>query len=388
MIPTMIPPPPPPSDAAYVGPPPVGLPMDPPPPLAPPRLPGRRRHRIGLAALVAVSVAGGGVAGWLGGRSQRSEAPAQTAAPPLAVSPAGAQDVTGLVAAALPSVVSISVQLPGGSGEGSGFLISPDGAIVTNAHVVADATAVSVTLHDGSEHEATIVGVDRTDDLAVIDIDGSGLAALTLGESTGLAVGTPVVAIGNALGLTGGPTATTGIVSGVDRSIDTDNGEHLSHLLQTDAAINPGNSGGPLLTLDGRVVGVNSAGATDAQNVGFAIGISNARTIIDQLEQGKTVSRPFLGVSTIVVGAAVARRQGLAVDHGLLVTEIVAGSGAEAAGMRSGDVIVSAGGTAIDDETALRDAIVAAGAGNPLALVVNRDGKEIGVTATLGSQPA
>jgi S1-C subfamily serine protease len=296
--------------------------------------------------------------------------------------------VTALVSAALPSVVSISVELPGGRGEGSGFLISSDGAIVTNAHVVADATAVSVTMHDGSRHKATVVGVDRTDDLAVIDIDGTGLAALTLGDSTGLAVGTPVVAIGNALGLTGGPTATSGIVSGVDRSIDTNNGEHLSHLLQTDAAINPGNSGGPLLTLDGRVVGVNSAGATDAQNVGFAIGISGARTIIDQLEQGKTVSRPFLGVSTIVIDPGVARSQGLAVEHGLLVTDVVAGSGAGTAGLRAGDVIVSAAGAAIDDETALRDAISAAGAGSELGLVVNRDGKEIALTATLSSQPA
>ena len=218
------------------------------------------------------------------------------------------QDVSGLISAALPGVVSISVVLNGGQGAGTGFVISSDGEIATNAHVVADATKIDVKFADGSTAAATVLGVDRTDDLAVVKVDKVGLTALTLGTSADLRIGEPVVAIGNALDLTGGPTATEGIVSALDRTIDTNEGEHLTHLLQTDAAINPGNSGGPLLTLDGKVVGINSAGSQDAQNIGFAIAIDTAQPIIEQLQQGKTVTKAYLGVSTTPLDATVAAR--------------------------------------------------------------------------------
>ena len=204
----------------------------------------------------------------------------------------GAVDVADLVATAKQGVVSITTrivqrgpfgQVATGTGAGSGFIIDTSGIIVTNAHVVSGARSVSVTLNDGTEHQGTVLGADTEEDIAVVKIDASGLHALPLGQSSSLRVGQTVVAIGNALALTGEPTATEGIVSALNRTIDTDNGEHLDHLVQTDAAINPGNSGGPLLTLDGNVIGINSAGASDAQNIGFAISIDSAKTTIDQL---------------------------------------------------------------------------------------------------------
>ena len=220
-------------------------------------------------------------------------------------------------------------------GAGTGFVVDANGLIATNAHVVAGATDVKVTFDDGSTVDGTVLGTDTTDDLAVVKVDRSGLHALTLGDSDQLAVGMPVVAIGNALALPGGPTATSGIVSALDRSIATDNGEHLDNLIQTDAAMNPGNSGGPLLTLDGAVVGVNSAGATQAQNIGFSIGMSGAQPILEQLEAGKHIKRPFIGVQTRLVDDQLAQMLGLEVDHGILIADVTTGSPAEHAGLRT-----------------------------------------------------
>ncbi len=160
------------------------------------------------------------------------------------------------------------------------------------------------------------------------------------------------------------------------------------HLLQTDAAINPGNSGGPLLTLDGKVVGINSAGSTGAQNIGFAIAIDTAKPIISDLAKGRTISKGFLGVSTTPIDANVASQYGLDVDHGLLVVEVTADSAADQAGLRSGDVIVSANGKATDDGDVLADVIHTVGAGNRLTLQVRRDGTERTLTPVLSSHLA
>ncbi len=297
-------------------------------------------------------------------------------------------DVSALISSALPGVVSVSVALNGGHGAGTGFVISSDGQIATNAHVVADASTIDVKFADGTSAPATVLGVDRTDDLAVIKVDKAGLTALSLGTSSDLRIGEPVVAIGNALDLTGGPTATEGIVSALDRTIDTNEGEHLTHLLQTDAAINPGNSGGPLLTLDGKVVGINSAGSQDAQNIGFAIAIDTARPIVEQLQQGKTVTKAYLGVSTTPIDATVAARNGLDIDHGLLVVDVSGGSAAAAAGLQPGDVIVSIDGTKTDDNAVLGDTIRKVGAGQIVHLEVHRDGKTIAVDARLSTHMA
>ena len=354
---------------------------------------GRRTsRRLALAALAVVTIAAGTVGGALAGRTTTKQpAPTTTAAFNTAsVSPSSPDktDVSALIRTALPGIVSISVELNGAQAAGTGFVISGDGQIATNAHVVADATKIEVKFADGSTASAKVLGVDRTDDLAVIKVDKTGLTALPLGKSADLQIGEPVVAIGNALDLTGGPTATEGIVSALDRTIDTSDGEHLTHLLQTDAAINPGNSGGPLLTLNGEVVGINSAGSQDAQNIGFAIAIDTARPIVEQLQQGKTVTKAYLGVTTSAIDKTVAARGGLAIDHGLLIVDVAGDSAASAAGLKPGDVIVSINGQATDDNTVLGDVIRSAGAGKVVHLKVFRDGKTIDVDATLSTHAA
>ncbi|MEP7045834.1 MAG: trypsin-like peptidase domain-containing protein [Ilumatobacteraceae bacterium] len=365
--------------------------------IEPPRPSRVGRRRMALAAVAVVTIAAGTVGGAIAGRNSRpaAVAPATSSAntggfDTTSVNPANPAkaDVSALISTALPGVVSISVVLSGGQAAGTGFVISSDGQIATNAHVVADATKIEVEFSDGSTAAAKVLGVDRTDDLAVIKVDKTGLKALPLGKSADLRIGEPVVAIGNALALTGGPTATEGIVSAVDRTIDTSDGEHLTHLVQTDAAINPGNSGGPLLTLDGEVVGINSAGSQNAQNIGFAIAIDTAQPIIEQLQQGKTVTKAYLGVSTTVVDATVAAQSGLDVDHGLLVADVAGNSAAETAGIQPGDVIVSINGKATGDNTVLGDEIRTAGAGKVVHLKIDRKGKTIDVDATLSTHAA
>jgi serine protease Do len=351
------------------------------------------RRRLALAAIAVVAIAGGTVGGALAGRQAEPKVVQSTTTGTFATTSAKSsapdkQDVSALISTALPGVVSISVVLNGGQAAGTGFVISSDGQIATNAHVVADATKIDVKFADGSTAAAKVLGVDRTDDLAVVKVDKAGLSALPLGKSSDLRIGEPVVAIGNALDLTGGPTATEGIVSALDRTIDTADGEHLAHLVQTDAAINPGNSGGPLLTLDGEVVGINSAGSTDAQNIGFAIAIDTARPIVEQLQQGKTVTKAYLGVSTTPVDATVAARSGLDIDHGLLVVDVAGDSAASAAGLQPGDVIVSINGTATNDNSTLGDVIRTAGAGQVIHLKVFRKGTTVDVDATLSTHAA
>ena len=253
-----------------------------------------RRCRLALAAVAVLTIAGGTVGGTIAGRNSQTpvaSAPASSTTSSTSnggfnnasVAPSSPDkvDVSALISKALPGVVSISVELNGAHAAGTGFVISSDGQIATNAHV-----------SDGSTAAGTVLGVDRTDDLAVIKVDKVGLTALPLGKSADLRIGEPVVAIGNALDLTGGPTATEGIVSALNRTIDTSEGEHLTHLVQTDAAINPGNSGGPLLTLDGEVVGINSAGSQDAQNIGFAIAIDTVKLTLATIAARLIVTWP------------------------------------------------------------------------------------------------
>ena len=219
-----------------------------------------------------------------------------------------------------------------------------------------------------------------------VDVDG--LVPLPIGSSADMHVGDAVVAVGNALALPGGPTATQGIVSALNRSFDTDNGEHLARLIQTDAAINPGNSGGPLLNTKGEVIGINIAGATDAENVGFAIALDGAKPILDELAQGKPHVRAFLGVQTQTVTADAADQAGLTVDHGAYVQGVTAESGAELAGLQVGDVI-----TKIDDAdiTTSDDVGTALSAHQPddsITIVVRRGDQDVTLTATLGSHEA
>jgi S1-C subfamily serine protease len=203
------------------------------------------------------------------------------------------EPIVDVVAATTPSVVTVTSDVqtltPFGSSPGkavgTGFVVRSDGYIVTNHHVVADASSVSVTLSNGDVHTATVVAQDEEHDLAVLKIDADGLPALTLGDSNDVQIGETVVAIGFALDLSGGPTVTSGILSSLDRSIDVQDSTRVRSyrdLLQTDAALNHGNSGGPLLTLDGRVIGVDVAGGDGVENIGFAIPIDVARPLLEQ----------------------------------------------------------------------------------------------------------
>lgn len=221
----------------------------------------------------------------------------QPAAPVQATSsaPASQGDISGILAKDVPAVVAITTDggpvlgRGGGGGAATGFVIDPDGIIVTNDHVVADARSINVTMSDGKKLSARVLGQDASHDLAVLQVDGTNLPAVELGNSDQVQVGDDVVAIGNALDLDGGLSATRGIVSGLHRAIPTHNDGQLAGLIQTDAAINPGNSGGPLVDAQGRVIGINTAIANPntAQNVGFVIPISQAKPIIDRLRGGE-----------------------------------------------------------------------------------------------------
>src|SRR5215208_6573928 len=237
------------------------------------------------------------------------------------------------------------------SGVGSGVIYDDQGHVLTNDHVVDGASSLLVSLPDSRSFKATIVGRDPRTDLAVLKIDGSDLPAVQLGDSDQLQVGDWVVAIGNALALPGGPTVTAGVVSALNRTVQEPGGNgdsagpFLFDVIQTDAAINPGNSGGPLVDLSGRVIGINTMAAVQAepgvqaQGIGFAISMAAARPIADQLVATGKVTHPFLGIQYAPLNPAVVARLGLSVKDGALITRVSTGSPAAHAGLRARDVI-------------------------------------------------
>jgi len=261
-----------------------------------------------------------------------------------------------LVAEVAPAVVSIVTetvsynwfwQAVPQTGAGSGIIISSDGYIVTNNHVVEGAQKVTVTLSDGSTFAATVVGTDAQTDLAVVKISANNLAYLHfLSDSLEqLSVLDPVVAVGNALALPGGPTWTSGVISNLGRSIEENTGVVLADIIQTDTAINAGNSGGPLLNTAGQVVGINVAIASNAENIGFAISTDTAIPVVRSLINEGKVVRPWLGVSVTTVTSTIQQYYNLSVNAGALITSVTSGSPANKAGLRAGDVI-----TKMDDE--------------------------------------
>ena len=308
-------------------------------------------------------------------------------------------DVHQIVAAVGPSVVSVQTRSLGlgaflqavpTEGAGSGFVLSADGVIVTNNHVVDGATAITVTLADGRKLDARVLGRDANADLAVLKVEAGGLPAVKLGRSDALVVGDSVVAIGNALALDGGPTVTQGIVSALDRTISAGDqsgqggSETLRHLLQTDAAINPGNSGGPLLNAAGEVVGINTAVAGDAQNIGFALAIDKALPIINTLKSGQTPEQPFLGLSTVTLTPGIQRQLGLDVSKGAVVAGVTPGSGAELAGLAQGDVITRIGGQDVQSADDVSAAVTDRKPGDTVEITVVRGGSTRTVTARIG----
>ncbi|HEY0398619.1 MAG TPA: trypsin-like peptidase domain-containing protein, partial [Acidimicrobiia bacterium] len=263
---------------------------------------------------------------------------------------------------------------------------------VTNNHVVDGASAITVTLADGRKLDARILGRDTNADLAVLKVDAGGLPAVKIGRSDALVVGDSVVAIGNALALDGGPTVTQGIVSALDRTISAGSqgsgqgSETLRHVLQTDAAINPGNSGGPLLDAAGEVVGINTAVAGDAQNIGFALAIDKALPIINTLKSGQTPEQPFLGLSTVTLTPGIQRQLGLDVSKGAVVAGITPGSGAELAGLAQGDVITKVAGKDVASADDVTAAVADRKPGDQLDITVARAGQTRTVTARIGSR--
>jgi serine protease Do len=304
-----------------------------------------------------------------------------------------------LVAEVAPAVVSIVVetmsynwfwQAVPQTGAGSGIVISPDGYIVTNNHVVEGAQKVTVTLNDGSVFAATVVGTDAQTDLAVVKIDASNLAYLHFLSNSleQLGVLDPVVAVGNALALPGGPTWTTGVVSNLGRSIQEDNGVVLNDIIQTDAAINPGNSGGPLLDAAGQMVGINVAIASNAENIGFAISTDTVIPVVESLIAEGKVIRPWLGVSATAVTPTIQQYYHLAVDAGVLIVSVSSGSPADEAGLRAGDVIVKIDNQDISTATELSTAIASHQIGDQLEIVYYHGNQQQVVTATLEESPS
>jgi putative serine protease PepD len=319
-----------------------------------------------------------------------------------ATTPAAAPDIHALLAKAQPSVVSIRVRSTTTNGvvggAGTGMIISPDGMVLTNAHVVsgADGGKVKVTLADGSEHDGAVVGSLADDDVALVKLTGvNGLTPATLGRSGDLRVGDAVVAIGNALDLGGTPTVTSGIVSAVDRSIQDGSGRTFDHLIQTDAAINPGNSGGPLVDASGAVVGINTAVLREdqgqVQNIGFAIAIDTVVPLIQQIEQGKGAAsdQPFLGVisrSVTDVGQDELDRDGVTATRGAVVEGVTPNSSASDAQLQEGDVITAVDGSTVTNAADVGAAISHHRPGDQVTITYERKGQTADATIKLRSR--
>ena len=304
----------------------------------------------------------------------------------------GRLDVKAVLAAVAPTVVQIEIETSDGvfgGGQGTGFIISSEGQVVTNAHVVENATDIQVMLYDGSVLEAELVQQDPTRDLAVLQIEGEDLPAARLGLSADVEVGDEVLAIGNALGLGDTPTVTTGIVSALERELQL-SGSRLTRLIQTDAAINPGNSGGPLVNANGEVIGVNTAIAGNAEGIGFAISIDHARPVIETLQTGEVPKRPLLGVNIIDVEMLdeTSRNQydiSEEVEQGVVIVALVEDGAANAAGLNVGEVVTEFDGKEIKSVQDLVAAVRDSQIGRIVKVtVISNDGTVRKVNVELG----
>ena len=301
-------------------------------------------------------------------------------------------DVKAVLAAVAPTVVQIEVSSEDGifgGGQGTGFIISADGQVVTNAHVVEDAANITVMLSDGTVKTAELVQQDPTRDLAVLKIEGEDLPSARLGRSSEVEVGDEVLAIGNALGLGDTPSVTTGIVSALERELQL-SGNRLTRLIQTDAAINPGNSGGPLVNAKGEVIGVNTAIAGNAEGIGFAISIDHARPVIETLQTGEVPKRPLLGVNIIDIEMLddTSRDQYDIyedVEAGIVIVGMTEDGAANAAGLQIGEVVVKFDGQEIETVQDLVDAVRDSEIGRTVPVeVIGNDGSIRKVDVELG----
>jgi len=264
-------------------------------------------------------------------------------------------------------------------GGGSGFIFTPDGLILTNSHVVHNATRIDVSLNDGRHFPAVMVGDDPATDLAVIRSDGAGLFAVPLGDSQQLRVGQLVIAIGNPYGFQ--YTVTAGVVSALGRSLRSQSGRLIDDVIQTDAALNPGNSGGPLVASDGRVVGVNTATIMMAQGLCFAIGINTAKFVASRLLRDGRVRRSYIGVSaqTVALDRRLIRFHDLAAESAVVILSVEDSSPAHRAGLRDGDLIIGFGAKPVKGIDDLHRLLSDVAAGVPVEMTVLRRGQRISV---------
>jgi S1-C subfamily serine protease len=374
---------------------------------APPPAP-RRAPKVGVVALVAAligALVGGGIAGGIvalvddGGNTTTivTRDPNGAVRPSTALAKPG--DIRSILAKVEPAVVRIDATtqpsaIGSQSGTGTGFIVDASGIIVTNAHVVNVETAqraqqLIVTLSTGDSVRARVLGEDTNQDVAVLKIDRKGLPTVRLGDSDALQVGDAVVAIGNSLGIAGSPTVTTGIVSGLGRTVHVAATETLVDAIQTDAAINPGNSGGPLVDVEGRVIGINTAIAdpSSSNNVGFAISIASAEPVVRALRAGRTPKVAFMGVKTQTVTPALVQQAHLSAKTGAYVAVITPGEGAARAGMRKGDVIIDVDGVRVTSNDDVLRIVRRHQPGERLKVTVLRGSAHVTLTVTLGELP-
>ncbi len=299
-----------------------------------------------------------------------------------------------------PAVVTVTGTIPGqmtffgrspdGQSSGSGVIISPDGYIVTNNHVIEDAEDLAVILSDGTELPATLISSDIYADLAVVKADGLMPAVAPIGNSDNLKSGETVIAIGSPLGEFRN-TVTVGVISATGRSLDTGRGYAMEDLLQTDAAINQGNSGGPLVNLNGEVIGINTLivrggnGSTAvAEGLGFAIPSNTMESIAKRIISQGYFARPYMGVQFQAINPSIARRYDLPTEWGAYVNKVDSRSPSAQAGLQKGDIIIRVGDTPIDEDTSYINALFEFQPGDQVAITILRDGKEQTLNVTLG----
>ncbi|HAF62126.1 MAG TPA: 2-alkenal reductase [Anaerolineaceae bacterium] len=307
--------------------------------------------------------------------------------------------ITQVVQAIEPAVVTVVGTIPGtqtffgrtadSQVSGSGFIVSQDGYIVTNNHVIEDTTSVFVVLSDGKELDAELVSRDIYADLAVLKVEGSMPAVAPLGDSEDLKPGETVIAIGSPLG-TFRNSVTVGVISATGRTLDTGEGYNMENLIQTDAAINSGNSGGPLVNLVGEVIGVNtlvlrgsSSGSASAEGLGFAIPSDTVELISQQIIEKGYFARPYLGVGIQNVTSSIAQRYNLTVEWGGYVTEVASGSPAADAGLRVNDIITRIGNIEITEENTYLNALFAYQSGDEVEIEFYRNGQRLTATVML-----
>jgi len=276
-------------------------------------------------------------------------------------------------------------------GSGSGAIISDEGYIVTNNHVVEGAASLSVILADGTELPAELIGVDTFADLAVVKVEGQMPAVMEFGNSDYIKPGETAIAIGSPLGDFKN-TVTVGVISAIDRAIDTSSSYQMEGLIQTDAAINSGNSGGPLVNLAGQIIGINTlvvrgqAGSAPAEGLGFSIPSNVARAVVDQIIEYGYVSRPALGVSWGWITPDIARRNQLPVEYGAYLTTVGEGTPAERAGLMAGDIVLKMNDQVLDTEHPFVNTLFEYSPGDTVILTVLRNGEELQIEVVLGDR--